>query len=70
MECFFEWRVNRNFLIKYSSLFLQLWSSELKQEEELRNREETQGITKEKNKRKERENEKERKRRILISDNN
>lgn len=43
MECFFEWRVNRNFLIKYSSLFflfLQLWSSELKQEEELRNREE------------------------------
>lgn len=45
MECFFEWRVNRNFLIKYSSLFflfLQLWSSELKQEEELRNREETQ----------------------------
>lgn len=42
MEYFFEWRVNRNFLIKYSSLFLQLWSSELKQEEELRNREETQ----------------------------
>lgn len=45
MECFFEWRVNRNFLIKYSSLFflfLQLWSSELKQEEELRNREEAQ----------------------------
>lgn len=67
MECFFEWRVNRNFLIKYSSLFLQLWSSELKQEEELRNREEEDN---EKNKRKERENEKERKRRILISDNN
>lgn len=45
MECFFEWRVNRNFLIKYSSLFflfLQLWSSELKQEEELRNWEEAQ----------------------------
>lgn len=45
MESFFEWRINRNFLIKYSSLFLlflQLWSSELKQEEELRNREEAQ----------------------------
>lgn len=53
MECFFEWRVNRNFLIKYSSLFflfLQLWSSELKQEEELRNREEAREREREKEK--------------------